>query len=100
MKLSITHISFRQKESEVNFDEPGDTSPHNSIAKWRIATVEACGAHSERIRRGELASVETGRLLLEEFCSYNCVYLCHVLPQQRLPLFEQCRRQICSALAR
>jgi len=33
--LSITHISFRQKESEVNIGEPGDSPPHNGIAgRW------------------------------------------------------------------
>jgi hypothetical protein len=31
--LSITHISFRQQESELNIGKPAEAAPHDGVAR-------------------------------------------------------------------
>jgi hypothetical protein len=50
--LSITHISFRQQEAELNVREPAKPTPHHCVAGWSIVSVmcSASGRSSHRYR--------------------------------------------------
>ena len=34
--LSITHISFRQQETELNVGEPAKAAPHDRVTGWGV----------------------------------------------------------------
>ena len=55
--LSITHISFRQQEAELNIREPAKTTPPHRVAGWSVIgprQVTSQSSDSDQISRETL----------------------------------------------